>query len=155
MTMNVTVETYIRRAVNQVAAFAMDPSNDTSWIGGITSVRRLDEGPLGQGSQVERVARFLGKTIRYVNEIVAFEPPDRLAMHAVDSPFPMDVTYTFARDADTGGTVARIEVRGEPKGFYSAVARPLLRRMVARNVGHDLKRLKQRLEQSPGSGGPA
>ncbi len=97
----------------------------------------------------------MGRTIRYVNEIVAFEPPTRLAMHAVESPFPMDVTYTFTSDRDTGGTVARIDVAGEPAGFFSTLARPLLRAMVVRTVGKDLQRLKRQLEQAPASAEPA
>jgi hypothetical protein len=67
----------------------------------------------------------------------------------------MDVAYTFTGDRDRGGTVARIDLAGEPAGFFSALARPLLRAMVVRNVGKDLQRLKRQLEQAPASAGPA
>lgn len=139
-----TIETVIRRPPEEVAAYTMDPANDPSWIGGLREIRRLDEGPLGLGSRVERVSRMLGRDIHYVNEIVAYEPPTKLAMHAVKSPFPMDVTYTFLPHTD--GTTARIDVSGEPGGFFG-LARPLLRRMVVRNIGRDLRRLKEQLER--------
>jgi hypothetical protein len=46
-------------------------ANDTSWIGGLRSARLLTPGPVRVGSQVERVAAFLGCQIEYVNEITS------------------------------------------------------------------------------------
>jgi hypothetical protein len=143
MSVDVTVEQPIARDRETVASFAMDPANDLRWIGALSSARVLSPGPVGAGTRVERVARFLGRRIEYVNEITAYEPPRRLAMRSVKAPFPMTVVYEF--DDAPGGTVARIRAGGESGRFY-AVAGPLLSAMVRRGIARDVRRLKSVLE---------
>ena len=102
MPVDVTATGTIGRPREQVAAYLRDPANDPDWIGGIRSARLLTPGPVGVGSQVERVAGFLGRRVEYVNEITELTA-DRLAMRSVRSPFPMRVTYGH-RDAGNGTT---------------------------------------------------
>jgi uncharacterized protein YndB with AHSA1/START domain len=146
MSVDVTVEQRIERPREEVARFAMDPSNDTRWILALDSARKLTEGEVGVGTRVERVASFLGKRMEYVNEIVEYDPPARLAMRSVKAPFPLSVEYEFD---DSGGsaTLARIHTAGEGGGFYS-LASPALARMVKRGVARDLEQLKRLMEGS-------
>jgi hypothetical protein len=146
VSVDVTVEERIARDRPAVAGFAMDPANDTRWIGALTSVRVLTDGPVGPGTQVERVASFLGRRIEYVNEITALEPGRRLAMRSVRAPFPMTVDYTFEDDGD-GRCLARIRAGGDASGFY-ALAGPLLSAMVRRGIARDLEQLKTELERA-------
>ena len=95
------------------------------------------------GSQVERVATFLGRRIQYVNEIAELTA-DRLAMRSVRSPFPMRVTYRH-RDAGGAATDVAIRVEGDAGRFY-ALVRPLLGLAVRRSITRDLRNLKQVLE---------
>jgi uncharacterized membrane protein len=141
---DVQVETIIRRPPEEVAGYAMNPENDRSWIGALTEVNVLTEGPIGEGTRVERVAQFLGKRIEYVNEIVEYAPPARLRMKSVKAPFPMTVDYEFAETND--GTLVRISTGSNASGFYK-LAGPLLDRAVRKGVARDLKRLKAILEQ--------
>jgi uncharacterized protein YndB with AHSA1/START domain len=143
MGVDVTEQTSIARPPEEVAGFAMDPANDARWIGALTSVRKLTDGPVGTGTRVERVAAFLGREMTYVNEIVEYEPPQRLAMRSVKAPFPMTVVYEFM--PEPAGTVVRIRTGGDATGFYG-LASPLLSRMVAKGVRGDLARLKELLE---------
>ena len=144
MSVDITAEQPIARPRAEVAAFAMDPTNDQRWIGALSEVNVLTEGPVGPGTQVERIANFLGKRMVYVNEITAYEPPQRLAMRSVKAPFPMTVTYEFA-EAPDGTTLARIHTAGDPKGFYS-LAGPLMAAAVRKGVERDLRKLKELLE---------
>jgi hypothetical protein len=144
MGVDVTVEQRIARERREVAAFAMDPANDRRWIGALKSVRTLGDGAVEEGTRVERVASFLGRDMRYVNEIVAYEPPQRLAMRSVEAPFPMTVDYEFDAPAP-GETVARIHTTGDAGRFY-ALAGPLLAAMVRRGVSRDLANLKELME---------
>jgi hypothetical protein len=144
VSVDVTVEERIARDRPTVAAFAMDPANDARWIGALTSVRVLADGPVGPGTRVERVASFLGRRIEYVNEITELEPGRQLAMRSVRAPFPMTVEYTFENAGD-GATRARIRAGGDASGFY-ALASPLLSAMVRRGIARDLATLKQVLE---------
>ncbi|HEX4759668.1 MAG TPA: SRPBCC family protein [Thermoleophilaceae bacterium] len=138
-----TVEQKIGRPPEEVAAYAMDPANDRDWIGALTRVEVLGDGPVAPGTRVRRVARFLGRDMEYVNEITELTRPKRLAMKSVKAPFPMTVTYQF--EPDGAGTLMRIHTGGDASGFYK-MATPVLSAMVRRGVASDLKRLKQRLE---------
>jgi uncharacterized protein YndB with AHSA1/START domain len=139
----VAVERVVRAHPERVAAYAMDPANDATWIGALTEVNVLTDGPVGKGTRVERVARFLGKRIEYVNEIEVYEPPARLVMRSVKAPFPMTVTYEL--EPVEGGTRMRIATEGDASGFYR-LAGPLLNRQVERGVAGDLERLSRILE---------
>lgn len=142
MAVDITAETAIERPRDDVAAYATDPANDPSWIGGVVSAELLTDGAMRQGSKVRRTARFLGRTIDYTTEVVEWDPPASVTMEA-DSPFPMRIRYEFA--VDGGGTLARIRVEGEPTGFYR-MATPLLALQVKRSVQGDLERLKGVME---------
>ena len=143
MAVDVTATGSIDRPRDQVAAFLRDPANDTEWIGGRRSARLLTPGPVRVGSQVERVAGFLGRRVEYVNEITELTA-DRLAMRSVRSPFPMRITYGH-RDAGDGTTEVSVRVEGDAGRFYALVG-PLLGLAVRRSVTRDLRNLKQALE---------
>jgi uncharacterized membrane protein len=143
MSTDVEVETIVERPRPEVARYAMDWRNDREWIGALSDVRLVTGEPFGVGSQVARVASFLGKRIEYVNEVVELEPGARLAMRSVKAPFPMTVVYEFEDAAE--GTRMRIRAQGDPSGFYR-VAGPMLARAVRRGIERDLRRLKQVLE---------
>lgn len=140
-----TVE--IDRPPEAVTAYAFEPANDPTWIGGIRTAELETPPPLSRGSRVRRLARFLGQRIPYVMEVRDLVPGRRMVMHAVESPFPMDVTYEF-EPAGRAGTRARIRVAGAPGGYYR-LAGPLLPGLVRRSVTADLRRLKARLEGAP------
>jgi hypothetical protein len=143
VSVEVAVERLIGAERDRVAAYAMDPRNDADWIGALTEVNVLGDGPVGAGTRVERVARFLGRRIEYVNEIEEYEPPRHLLMRSVKAPFPMTVLYEFELAGE--GTRMRITTGGDASGFYK-LAGPLLSRQVERGVAADLERLKKILE---------
>jgi uncharacterized membrane protein len=137
----------VGRPRESVAAYLRDPANDPHWIGGLRSARLLTAPPVGVGSRVERVARFLGRRIEYVNEITELTA-DRLAMRSVRSPFPMRVTYRFDA-ADDATTEVSVRVEGDASRLYR-LADPLLARLVRRSVQRDLRTLKRLLERGEG-----
>jgi hypothetical protein len=127
----------------------MDPANDPRWILALDSARVLpgggEVGEVGVGTQVERIASFLGRRIEYVNEIEEYDPPRRLAMRSVKAPFPMSVEYEFG-DEGEDATLVRIRASGDAGGFYS-MAGPLLNQMVKRGIRRDLDALKELVER--------
>lgn len=133
----------IARAAGDVARYMFDWRNDPVWIGGISEARLLGDGDFGLGSQVERVASFMGKRIEYVLEVEDYEPGAVLAMRSVRGPFPMTVTYEVTDNR--GGARARVQVGGDASGFYK-LAGPLLNLQAKRSIAADLKRLKALLE---------
>jgi carbon monoxide dehydrogenase subunit G len=143
MGIDVTAEARVDRPREEVAAYMTDPANDPDWIGGVQEARLVGDPPLRVGSRVARIAKFLGREVRYVNEVVALDS-STLEMRSVEAPFAMHITYTF--DDAGGSTVVRNRVRGEA-GRMFWFAGPLLSRMVRRNVQRDLERLRNVLEK--------
>jgi hypothetical protein len=146
MAVDVTATGTIHCPRDQVAAYLQDPANDTEWIGGIRSARLLTLGPVSVGSQVERVATFLGRRVHYINEITELDGA-HLAMRSVRSPFPMQVTYEH-RDDGADATRVSVRVEGDAGRFY-ALATPLLSWVVRRSITRDLRNLKRALEAQP------
>lgn len=149
MATHIVVEALIKRPREEVAAYATNPDNDTTWISGVAEANMLTEPPLDKGTQVQRVAHFLGRRIEYVLEVDQWSPGSLMAMRSVKGPFPMEVTYQFEDAAE--GTLARISVRGEASGFFKFAA-PILAKGVEKNVIRDLMKLKRLLESGAGQG---
>jgi hypothetical protein len=143
VSIDVPVTALIGRPAAEVAGYAMDPANDTSWIGGIREVRWVTEPPLRVGSRVRRLAGFLGRRVDYVLEVTDLVSGERVAMRSVEAPFPMVVTYTFA--AEGAGTRAGVRVQGG-SGALFRVAGPLMAWRVRRSLRGDLARLRRLLE---------
>ena len=146
MGVDVTATAAIGRPARGGSGLPADPANDTSWIGGLRSARLLTPAPVAVGSQVERVASFLGRRVEYVNEVTELTG-DRLVMRSVRSPFPMQVTYGH-RAATDGATEVSVRVEGDAGRYYGLLA-PLLGVAVRRSIARDLRNLKRALEGPP------
>ncbi len=145
MSVDVRVETVIERPVDEVAAFAGDPTNAPQWYVNIKSVQWRTPPPLAVGSRMDFVARFLGKEIAYTYEVTDLVPGERLVMRTAEGPFPMQTTYTWEPVAD--GTRMTLHNTGEPSGF-AKVARPVMEKAMRRATTKDLEALKRLLEGS-------
>jgi uncharacterized protein YndB with AHSA1/START domain len=145
LAVDVVTEIEIARPREEVAAYASDPDNATSWYENIERVEWRSGPPVRVGARVAFVACFLGRRLAYTYEIVELVPGERLVMRTADGPFPMETTYTWA-DEGRGGTRMMLRNRGEPSGF-SGLAAPLLAGAMRRANRKDLERLKQILER--------
>lgn len=142
---DVTVERVIARPRAEVAAYAADPSNAPEWYANIRSIEWRTEPPVAVGSQMDFVARFLGRRLAYTYEVVELAPGERLVMRTADGPFPMETTYTWS-DAP-GGTRMTLRNTGSPHGFVG-VAAPVMAGAMRRATTKDLARLAAILERS-------
>ena len=145
MPVDVQAQITIGRPRDEVAAYASNPDNATTWYENIKSVEWKTEKPLTVGSKIAFVARFLGRQLAYTYEITDLMPGERVVMRTADGPFPMETTYTWL---DTGSGATRMTLRnhGEPSGF-SKVATPMLTAAMRRANRKDLARLKEILEK--------
>ncbi len=144
MPLDVVTTAEIDRPRAEVAAFASDPDNATAWYQNIASVEWETPRPLAVGSRVAFVARFLGRRLAYVYEVLELEPGSRLVMSTRQGMFPMETSYTF-EDIPSGGTRMTLRNRGEAAGF-SKVAAPVLAGAMHRANRKDLDRLRHLLE---------
>ena len=144
MDVDVVSAVEIERPRDEVAAYAQDPDNATSWYTNIKRVEWRSPRPLGLGSKVEFVAAFLGRRLTYTYEVTEMVPGERFVMATADGPFAMETTYSWTDTAD-GGTRMTLRNRGSPSGF-SRVLAPMLATAMRRANRSDLRRLKAVLE---------
>ncbi|MFA9429450.1 SRPBCC family protein [Egicoccus sp. AB-alg2] len=143
MPVDVLVETVIDRPVEEVAAYASDPRHAPEWYVNIQSIQWRTEPPLVVGSEMDFVARFLGRRISYTYRVTAFVPAERLAMSTAQGPFPMETTYTW--EPVEAGTRMTLRNTGEPSGF-ARLGAGVLESAMRRSTTQDLARLKANLE---------
>jgi uncharacterized membrane protein len=145
MPVDVESEIVIDRPRAEVAAYACEPDNATAWYANIESVEWRSPRPLGVGTRLGFVARFLGRRLDYTYEVRELVAGERFVMSTAEGPFPMETTYAWD-DAGDGGTRMRLRNRGEPAGF-AKVAAPVMARAIRRANQADLRRLKEILER--------
>jgi uncharacterized protein YndB with AHSA1/START domain len=145
MAVDIQCELTIPRPRAEVAAFASNPDNTTSWYTNIKAVEWETPRPLAVGSRVAFVATFLGRRLAYTYEIRELVPGERLMMSTAQGPFPMETTYTW-EDAGEGATRMTLRNRGEPAGFKK-VAAPVMARAMRRAMTKDLRRLSAILQR--------
>jgi len=136
---DVQVERTIPRPRSEVAAYAADPDNTTSWYSNIKTVEWETPRPIAVGSRLAFIATFLGRRLAYTYEIRELVPGERLVMSTAQGPFPMETTYTW-QDAGDGATRMTLRNRGEPSGFKK-IAAPVMARAMRQAMTKDLERL--------------
>lgn len=144
MAVDVKTEIEINCQRGEVAAYASDPDNATSWYENIKAVEWKSERPLAVGSKLAFVAEFMGRRLAYTYEVKQIVPDERFVMATSEGPFPMETTYTWQDSADSG-TRMTLRNRGEPSGL-ARVAAPLMASAMRRANRKDLARLKSILE---------
>jgi uncharacterized protein YndB with AHSA1/START domain len=142
---DVTTATDIARPREVVAAYAADPDHAADWYANIERVTWQTERPLGIGTRLAFVARFLGRTLSYTYEVVDFVPTERLVMTTSEGPFPMETTYAWS-DLPGQRTHMTLRNRGAPSGFAGLTA-PLMAAAMQRANRKDLAALKILLER--------
>lgn len=144
--MPIDVQTQVRidRPRGEVAAYASDPDNATSWYQNIKAVEWRSPRPVVVGSRIAFVAEFLGRRLEYTYEVKENVPGERFVMATAQGPFPMETTYSW-QDTANGGTNMTLRNRGRPSGF-SKPAAPLIAAAMRRANRKDLERLKAILE---------
>jgi uncharacterized protein YndB with AHSA1/START domain len=144
MPVDVRCDRTIPRPRSEVAAYASDPDNTTSWYANIKAVEWETPRPLAVGSRLAFIATFLGRRLSYTYEIRELVPGERLVMSTAQGPFPMETTYTW-EDAGDGATRMTLRNQGAPSGFKK-IAAPVMERAMRRAMTKDLERLGAILE---------
>lgn len=142
---DVITETIINRPIEQVSEYAMNPDHAPEWYVNIQSVEWKTPRPLKLGSHIAFKAKFLGRELAYVYEVVEFIPGKKFVMQTANGPFPMETIYTWEA-IDEHHTRMTLRNKGNPKGFnkiLSLFMKPMIRRANMK----DLKKIKAILER--------
>lgn len=142
---DVLTEITIKCPITKVSEYAANPDNAPEWYVNIHSAEWKTPKPLMIGSQIAFKARFLGRELAYVYEIVEFVPGKKLVMKTANGPFPMETIYTW-QAADDNHTRMTLRNKGNPMGF-SKMFSPFISSMMRRANMKDLKKIKNILER--------
>ena len=132
----------IKRPVEEVFAYLVDPAKTAEWRPAVLESRAEPPGPMRVGSKIHTVLRFLGRRIESTAEVTELVPNVKFAQKT-NSPFPLEVICLAEPTA--GGTKVTVEAVGEPGGFFR-VAEPVLGRIAKKQSQAELDAMKERLE---------
>jgi uncharacterized protein YndB with AHSA1/START domain len=131
---------HVRRPPEVVFDFLTDPYRAAEWSGTVASAS-ADE-PIDVGVTFDVEAKFLGQRLHLTCEVTEHERPSRYYYQA-DKPMRLVMGGTI-EEAD-GGCELCVSVDVDP-GRVFAVAGPLFKRQVRKQLEADLERLKDVLE---------
>lgn len=134
----------VDRSPEDVHAYASDYRTMPEWRGGVSEAEQLTDGPVGVGTRIRAGGKVFGRPIGIVIEVTEQEPGVRFGYRPVSGPLRTHNLYTFEPDA--GGTLVTLTDEIELSGFFS-LFEPLMVRMVRRQYGANLGRLKAILER--------
>jgi uncharacterized protein YndB with AHSA1/START domain len=137
---NIEKSVVINRPVEEVFAFVTDGSKAPSWQEGLEAVEgRADV----IGSQYTEVRKLLGREMRSLMEVTAFEWNKGWSARVLKGPVPYEVSVRV--EPQDGGTRLTTRVDGEPTGFFK-VAEGMVKSQLEKSMEGNNQRLKQIME---------
>jgi uncharacterized membrane protein len=143
---NVSTEIIIHLPKEKVAEFASDPENAPKWLVNIESVEWLTEKPLKTGSQLIFRAKFMGRHLQYIYEVIEIIHGQKLVMQTINTAYVIETTYGW-QAVDENTTCMTLCNRGIPPGL-SKILTPIVAIAIKQASRKDLKRLKFLLERN-------
>ncbi len=131
----------INRPIDEVFAYMADPTKTPEW-NSIVEEARPSETPVRRGTTISSRARFLGRKIDSIFEVVEYVP-NKTFVQRTDKPFPFTITNVF--EAAGKGTRVKGAFEGEPGGFFK-LGEPILARIAKKQFQAQLDTAKELLE---------
>jgi uncharacterized protein YndB with AHSA1/START domain len=136
----------IQRPIEDVFAFVTDARNNPQWQSrsGLQRSQQLPDGPVGVGTRIVEVWKFMGIESQSTSEVTEYEPDKTYTRRAISGSSPIkEGTFTFEPVADGARLTAIIQVQA---GGLFAIAEPLLASNLKRGFGETFAMLKAALE---------
>ena len=142
----------INRPIEEVFGFLSNLENDVKWHSAFVETRNMSGGSLGVGARYLVFEGILGRRAGdgTVYEVTKYEPNRSAAWKTVSGPLQLKFWRTFERV--DGGTRFAVRYEGEPSGFLK-LAWPLITRLVKRQQGGDMRKLKELNEANQAKSG--
>ncbi|MBA4180151.1 MAG: hypothetical protein C0506_06130 [Anaerolinea sp.] len=146
--MKAQVSARIARPVGDVWTFVAHPANMQRWVSGVDEPPLVDGSEASVGTRFRMNYRYGGRTHDVLAEVVASDPPRKQTVRWIEGPFPFEGSVELGGD-DGGTMVTRTVSAGADSrvtAIMFAVAGPLLRKLMGRQIRQDLDRLQAALE---------
>ena len=139
---NVETSSIINRPIEEVFAFLTDARNSPQWDSGLVDIQQTPQSPVGVGTRITEVRKFLGRKMETTSEVVEYEPSTKYTRKG-GGPFPITGSLTFEPMAEGTKVIWTFEMK--PGGFF-ALAEPLVARSLKRGLEGSLGKVKDLLE---------
>jgi uncharacterized protein YndB with AHSA1/START domain len=120
------IELDVDRPAEDVFAALVNFERIPEWNLSVVSVERANDAPLGVGSRVVYIGRFLGRAFKSEAEVTEYVPSSKYSSKTVSGPFQLDISNTLTSLG--GGTRITSDFRGESRGFFK-LAEPVMVRV--------------------------
>lgn len=137
------IVTVINRPMDQVFAFLVDTDKAPDWNPQVTEARKTSDGPLGVGTTLRYVGKFLGRRFESVSECTEYIPNEKFSTKTTSGPFHLEIDSTLS--TVDGGTRLASVYRGESRGFFK-LAEPVMVRLTKKQFETATENLKALLE---------
>lgn len=134
----------IDRSPGDVFAYMTDPSRLHEWQGGVIESRQESDGPMGVGTRIVDVRKFLGKRMESKVEVTRYDEAKSFDLKVIEGPIPFVIEHRLEPKGDEG-TVLSVRGAGEPGGFFR-FAESIVARQAQRQFESDFATLKDILE---------
>jgi uncharacterized membrane protein len=136
---------WISRDAASVFGFVTDLPRTPTWRTSVKHVEMLDAEPLDLGVRFAASTHVLGKRWSWVMEITDWDPPRRFGYRVVEGRVRIDVAYVCTPD-DGGCRFTMVGSAHRPSGWFGVVVAPFAARVMERDLGAHLAKLKSVLE---------
>lgn len=133
----------INRPQQEVFDFVSDPTKNVEWQSIAQSAEWTSKGPIGVGSALRAVDKFLGRKFESTAEVTIWDPPNRMTLKSVSGPFSFEIGFEL--ESKENGTQLTMNTTAEFRGFFK-VAEGLVARQAQKQIDTDLEALKLLLE---------
>lgn len=148
--MRASASILIHKPVEQVFDYVANVEKMDEWVIGVSEPRRTSPGDYDAGSTFTSKYAYGGKTHVIDYETIEFDPPWRHAVRATRGPFPFEGAVDL--EQTPGGTLVTNTIDAGPDGratrIIFALAGPLLRRLMRKQLLRELEKLRERLEKA-------
>ena len=132
---------FIKKPVNEVFGVVVDGAGWVDWCPTVRSARRLDAGPIGNGTRFEWDLRGVGKVVQEFQE---FEPNTRVRFVTHMTRASGGHLFRFSAQGDLTRIDHEVEVR--PKGVFHLFA-PMMGMIASKDLRETAHALQAHLER--------
>jgi uncharacterized protein YndB with AHSA1/START domain len=137
------VSTFINRSPQEVFDFMTNPANATKWQDGTISGKWGSDGPVGVGSILHTVGKFLGRTLEMEAVVTQWNPPSVWGQKGSSGSMKFENTNKY--EPKDGGTLLVQIFQGETGGLFK-LAEGLAVKQMQKRIESDGQALKKLLE---------
>ncbi len=143
-TLSVSESITVDRPVEEAFAFMADVNNHLRVFTSNKEVLNYHGGPVKQGDRWTVISTFMGREIETEFTMAEYTSPNRLVYESTSSAATGRMVWRF--EPVEGGTRITHAAEGEAKGFFAAVASPILKSNLKKMMENSLTQLRTLLD---------